>query len=231
MRILLFLPLLFSLAVPQDPASDVSSVSVLSFKWSHARRVVERPDSAEDVTPPAGAMIPQNKNFARNVRVNEPMGARDPNADTLDGRSAQIEKNVQEARSPKSKQVDGFAYRIKVQNAGINTIEVLFWEYQVLDPLNPTNVTRHQFLCGVNIRPGKEKELEGFSVSAPSSVINVDTLAKKDTNPFQEKIVINRVEYTGGTIWQRKDWSVNEVKATYERALAGPWTPGMCKSL
>src|SRR5881628_1449811 len=99
MKILLFLPLLLLLVLPhQNAANDGLSVTVLSYKWSKARRLVERPESAEGITPPASAMIPANKNFSRNTRVNDPQGVRDPNADTLDGRSAQIEKNVQEAR-------------------------------------------------------------------------------------------------------------------------------------
>jgi hypothetical protein len=232
MKILLFLSLLFPLVlVQQSPANDGSAVSVLSYKWSRARRLMEKPESGEGITPPASAMIPANKNFARNVRANEPMGVRDPNADTLDGRSAQIEKNVQEARSPHVKQLDGFAYRVKVQNTGTSVIEVLFWEYQFVDSLNTTNVTRHQFLCGVSLRPGKDKELEGFSISSPSNVIDVDSLAKKNTNPFQETILINRVEYSDGAIWQRQGWNLKDVKATYERALKEPWVPGMCKSL
>jgi hypothetical protein len=92
-------------------------------------------------------------------------------------------------------------------------------------------VTRHQFLCGVDIRSGKDKELEGFSVTAPSNVVSADSIAKGVKNPFQEKIVINRVEYSDGTIWQRPDWSLKEVKVSYERALAGKWVPGMCKGL
>ena len=231
MKILLFVPLLFSLVILQRTTQDGSPVDVLDFKWSKARRLVENSATADGVTPPASAMTPANKNFARNVRVNDPAGVRDPNADTIDGRSAQLEKTVQDARSPQSKQVDGYTYRVKVRNSANTVIEVLFWEYQVLDPLNPADITRHQFLCGVSLRGGKDKELEGFSVSNPSSVISVETLAKKEGSPYQEKVVINRVEYLDGTIWQRKDWSLKEVKASYERALSEPWRPGMCKSL
>jgi hypothetical protein len=36
----------------------------------------------------------------------------------------------------------------------------VFWEYQFTDPANPGNVTRRQFLCGVNLKPDKEKELQ-----------------------------------------------------------------------
>ena len=230
MKILLSIPLLCSLfLIPQQTQTDTAPVIVVAHKWSKARRTIERSEG-EGITPPVSAMIPQNKNFARNVRINEPPGARDPNADTLDGRSAQIEKNVQEARSPQTKQVDGFAYRVKVKNAGTNVIEVLFWEYQFVDVANDANKTRHQFLCGISLGLGKEKELEGFGMSNPSSVIDVDSLAKKESS-YQQKVVINRVEYADGTIWQRKDWSLREVKASYERALREPWRPGMCKGL
>ena len=131
----------------------------------------------------------------------------------------------------KDRQVDGYSYRIKVENTAEKVVEILFWEFQSIDPANSSSLTRRQFLCGVNIRPGKESSLEGFSISSPSNVVNVDTLAKKDQNPLQERIVINRVEYADGTIWQRKDWSLNEVKASYQRALNEPWTLGMCKGL
>jgi len=231
MKILVFLPLLLLLFGPQqDPINDGSSISVVGFKWAPARRTVEK-SANQETTTPASAMIPQNKNFARNVRANEPPGVRDPNQDTLDGRSAAIDKNVQESRSPKTQQVDGYSYRVKVQNVSDKVVEILFWEFQSLDPLNPSNATRRQFLCGVDIRPKKEKDLEGFSIGAPSNVVNVETLSKKDPNALKERIVINRVEYADGSIWQRKNWSLAEVKASYQRALHEPWVLGTCKGL
>jgi hypothetical protein len=62
-------------------------------------------------------------------------------------------------------------------------------------------------------------------------VVNVNTLANKSQNPLKEKVLINRVEYSDGSIWQRKDWSLNEVKASYDRVLREQWTPGTCKGL
>lgn len=83
----------------------------------------------------------------------------------------------------------------------------------------------------MNIAAEKSKELEGFSLSGPTDVVNVTTLANKSQNPFKENVLINRVEYSDGSIWQRKDWSLNEVKASYDRVLREQWTPGMCKGL
>ena len=91
-------------------------------------------------------------------------------------------------------------------------------------------MARRQFLCGVNIGADKSKELEGFSLSAPG-VVNVNTLANPAENALKEKILINRVEYSDGSIWQRKDWNLAEVKASYERVLREQWVPGTCKGL
>ena len=232
MKLLFVFPVLFSLPFPcQTPTSNTDSpLVVTSFKWSRERRNVET-TQPEQGTVPQRAMIPQNKVFARNARINDPAGARDPNADTLDGRSEALEKSVQESRNTKPKSSDGYAYKIKVQNPGPKAIEIVFWEYQFQDSADAALFARRQFLCGVNIAASKSKDLEGFSLSGPSEVVNVKTLANKSDNAFKERVIINRVEYADGSIWQRKEWSLNEVKASYERVLREQWTPGTCKGL
>jgi hypothetical protein len=229
----MLLPLLLMFLAPgQNPAApqDGSSVVVLRFKWSKTHQAGEKVEPADKT--PAREVIPANKNFQRNARVNDPAGVRDPNADTIDGRSAAIEKNVQESRTPKTKPVDGFAYQVKVKNASTKVVEIVFWEYQFVDPANTATVARRQFLCGVQIKPDKEKELLAFSSFGPTDVINVGSLANKSGDAFRENVVINRVEYTDGSIWQRKDWNAAEIKQTYARAIATPWgSTEMCRRL
>lgn len=230
MKVLLLFLMLISLVTfgqTLTPASNSSPMSIASFKWTRARQKVDSQQS--DVSVPERQVIPQNKNFARNARMNEPRGARDPNQDTLDGRSAALEKSVQESRQTNSEPRDGYAYRIKVKNEAKQVAEVVFWEYQFYDTANPSLVARRQFLCGVNIRPDKDKELEGFSLSGPSDVVSVAALT--DKSRFKETVLVNRVEYSDGSIWQRKDWNLKEVKASYDRVLREPWLPGQCKGL
>jgi hypothetical protein len=231
MKILLLFLILFNLLAlvqTQTPATDEASpMSVSSYKWSRARQTVETPQT--DAPMPVRQVIPQNKTFARNARINDPRGARDPNQDTIDGRAEAIEKSVQQSRAPKSEPRDGFAYRIKVKNSTTKVVEIIFWEYQFSEVQNPNTLARRQFLCGVNIRPDKEKELEGFSLSGPSDVVSVGALA--DKSRFKENVLINRIEYSDNSIWQRKGWHLTEVKASYERALREPWVPGQCKGL
>ena len=224
--------LLFTLTLlflPSPQTQEGSSLVVVSYKWTKTRQVMEQVDTAN--TSPAREMIPQNKNFQRNVRVNDPVGARDPNQDSIDGRSATIDKNVQESRMPQPKAVDAFAYKIKLQNPTSQVADILFFEYQFIDRTNPQNVTRRQFLCAANIKAGKEKEIQAFSLAGPSEVVNVQTLANNSANPFDEKVVINRVEYADGSIWQRKDWNFAEIREGYRRATGTPWSKEMCRGL
>jgi hypothetical protein len=226
MKTLLLLSLLLSLLIPFQ-SNEGGPLTVTQFKWSRVRRTIQTAEV--EGNSPQRAMIPQNRNFARNQRINDPAGARDPNADTLDGRSAALEKSVAESRAPKPEPLDGYLYKIKVQNPGSKIVEAVFWEYRFHDPANPDLVARRQFLCAVNVGAGKSKELEGFSRSGPSDVVDVKTL--NSGTPFKEEVLINRVEYTDGSMLQRKAWNLEEVKASYERALREPWLPGMCKAL
>ena len=233
MKSLWLLPLLAMLAFPdrlvQTETPDGSQITVLSFKWSKTRQTIDSP--APERVMPAPAMIQPNKVLERNARVNDPAGTRDPNQDTLDGRSAALEKSVQSAEKLPSKTVDSFAYLAKIHNTSKQVIEVIFWEYQFVDTANPTNVTRRQFLCGVNLKPDKEKELQAFSLSGPGDAVSAASLATS-ASPFQEKVVINRVEFADGKSWMRKSWNAGEIKMAYQRAMATPWSPTeMCRAL
>jgi hypothetical protein len=215
-------------AVQQQLSSDEAEhVKVLSHKWSRDRQAVDQATSM--VNAPAAAVIPQNKNFERNRRANVSPGERDPNLDTLDGRSAALERSVQSSRAPKP--IEGFAYRAKFQNVSVKDLEIVFWEYEFTDPATPPVISRRQFLCAVALKPGKEKELKGFTLSGPSDVVTVDSLAKKSDNALKERVVINRIEFSDGTIWQRKGWHLTDVKLSYQRAVNSPWAPDTCKAL
>ena len=232
MKTILILTLLF-MAIPQGQSGVVAPsisneglpVTVLSIKWFKDRQVIEQPS----VNSPAAAMIPQNKNFERNRRANNSPGERDPNLDTIDGRSAALEKAVQESRSPKP--VDGFAYRVKVRNATAKPIEIIFWEYQFKESAAAAPLVRRQFLCGVAVKSGKDRELQAFSLSGPQDVVSVNILSQKSGSAGAEQVVINRVEFADGSIWQRKDWNFGEVRLSYARAIATPWGTEMCRGL
>ncbi|MCM3900911.1 MAG: hypothetical protein ND866_04330 [Pyrinomonadaceae bacterium] len=233
MKTLLLLLFSVTIALPNQNAANSdngSAVLVVSAKWSKGRLTTEQAQANSTHVAPASAVTQADRNYERR-KVNAPAGERPPNADTTDGRAAQLDRIVQESRTPKARAVDGYAYKIKLKNAGTKVIEILFWEYQFSEASDSSTLVRRQFLCGVNIKPGKEKEVLSFGLSGPSDVISVGTLADKAASPFQENVVINRVEYTDGSIWQRRDWNFAEVKLNYNRAIGTPWGAEMCRAL
>lgn len=233
MKTLLLLLGVLMIVLPTQKATNSeqhSAVVVVGAKWSKSRLTIEQAQADTAYVPPASAVTSANRNYEKR-RVNAPAGERPPNADSLDERSAQLDRIVQESRAPKAKTVEGYAYRVKLQNAGTKVIDIVFWEYQFSEPSNPSTMVRRQFLCDVNIKPGKEKELLSFSLSGPSDVVRVGALADKTGSQFQENVVINRVEYADRFIWQRLDWNSAEVKLSYARALRTPWGTEMCRAL
>jgi hypothetical protein len=224
--ILSWLALLGSPMVPQTPAPDEGPIKVLSFKWSK----IQPTNSAPGSNPlPARAVNQNDKNFDRNARVNDPSGMRDPNADTLDVRGQELEKNARSANNPAAKSTGAFAYQAKIKNTGQAAVEIVFWEYQFVDAANPANITRRQFVCGINLKPDKDKELQAFSSLGAATV---SATAASSGGSGQDKVLINRVQFSDGNSWMRKDWNAAEIMDSYKRVMARPWSPNeMCRGL
>lgn len=226
----LFAMLILPAQNPQTLTPDGSPISVLAFKWSRSHLTFEPPTPEKPM--PARAMTPNDKAYARSARINDPAGKRDPNEDTVDARGVALEQSVRNAEKPAPKTVEAFAFQAKIHNASKQVVEIVFWEYQFIDPANPGSVTRRQFLCGINLKPDKDKDLQASSLGGPPNTVNAATIANQQQNPFQEKVVINRVEFADGKSWMRKDWNANEIKAGYQRAMSTPWAPTeMCRAL
>jgi hypothetical protein len=216
-----------SSAAGQETSGD-APITVISFNWSKERRAMELIDTSGPTTPQP-AMIPQNKNFERQKRVNDPAGMRDPNQDTLDGRSAELDRITSTARDTKP-QTEGFTYQTKIQNNSAKPVAVVFWEYQFREKGNLTILSRRQFVCHAKVKPEKTRELEIFTLAAPSSVVSVKTLSKKSEPTFDETVIINRVEFEDGSHWQRQDWNYDDVKLT-ARSASTAKKQQMCRGL
>ena len=67
----------------------------------------------------------------RVARINNPQ-IPDPNEQTIDGRSAAIERIVQELRVANPKPIDGYLYETRVRNGSTKPIEIVFWKFSLL---------------------------------------------------------------------------------------------------
>jgi hypothetical protein len=91
-----------------------------------------------------------------------------------------------------------YTYRAKVKNTGAKTIRLVHWGYAFLDPDTGQPLGLHHYSSKVRIRPGESADLAGRSASPQTSTVSAANAAKK----LEEMIVIFRVEYDDGAIWQ-----------------------------
>jgi hypothetical protein len=95
-----------------------------------------------------------------------------------------------------------FLYSVQVRNSGEKTIKAVDWDYVFFDVNNQTELGRRQFRSEEKISPGKSKELKYFIPTPPTKTVSVHSLDKNERQNLGEAVVIVRVEYADGSIWQ-----------------------------
>ena len=220
---LIFVLMVASFCFSQDP------LPVLRSTWQ--RTVQPAPKLNSSPQAPVRGVTADNKYFQRKAREQRTDITVDPNETTIDGRSAALEKVMEESRAPKLEDVKGFSYTAEVRNDSGKTVSVVYWEYYFTEIGRPANVTRRQFLCGVKLKNGEKRELSVFSLLGPSDTITFENLAKQTDKLFTEEVFVNRIEFSDGSILQRDDWKFADVKASVERATSTPWGKEICRSL
>jgi hypothetical protein len=215
MRILLLLPiLLYSLIPSQDVMSDDNSpVTVVSSKWFKTQRLSYDADKVSLPSDPMPDPAPPNSNLERRT-ISDSAAVHDPSSDPIDKRSAELERAANKTPGPKTSSTDGYTYQAKILNSSAKTVQTVFWEFQFTEKAEPANVTRRQFVCRARVKPEKNGSLEVFSRNGPSRVVSVSTLKKTANEAFEGAVIINRVEYEDGSVWQRKGWDFQQVKLT-----------------
>jgi hypothetical protein len=221
--------LVFILVAPAQDQNEDSFVSVLDHRWERVRIQGQKLDSL--TAAPQRMLTTDDKYYQRSARENRPKGTVDPSEYTTDGRSAALERSVQESRSAKTDDINGFRFVANVKNNSERKVDVLFWEYRFTELANPKNIVRRQFLCSAKMKPGEKLELSAVSTFGPSDVVSAESLKDPSLKLFDEKIFLNRIEFSDGAILQRRDWKMAEVEASVKKAVAAPWGKEVCKML
>lgn len=112
-------------------------------------------------------------------------------------------KLVNPTRMPDSGRYVEYVYEIKITNTGAKKIRDLEWGYVLLDPATGSEAGHNRFLQEAGIGPGKSRALTARSPSPPARVVDVLKSDKETRGQFSEQIVIHRIVYEDGTIWER----------------------------
>jgi len=126
------------------------------------------------------------------------------------GNTAEAAKIDQEQRSeqvirarPPAPPRYAFRYKISLRNAGPKTIKEIDWDYVFTDTASGEVLGRREFTGAEKIAPGKEKELNFMSPSAPAQKISLQSLNKSEREGLSEQVVLVRILYEDGTVWNR----------------------------
>jgi hypothetical protein len=98
-----------------------------------------------------------------------------------------------------------FSYKASLRNSGAKPIKEIDWDYVFFDAATSQEVGRHQFTSEGKLDPGKQREF-GFLISAPpSQTISVHSLNEKESRGVNGRVVLVRVLYADGSVWQRPE--------------------------
>lgn len=187
-RGLLFLILLSaSLAWAQEPGG----VEVLKSSWSKIRIGWERD--------PFGGPL-ENFDEMRARARNERRVAQGG------GERAKREAKADEANLAKQREKNPpkyyFIYKAKIKNTHTAAITQIDWDHVFYERGTENEMGRQQFTSDEHVGPGKTKELTVTTTSPPTHTVSVTSLNLEERDRFTEKIIIIRVKYADGRVWQ-----------------------------
>ena len=185
-RILLIL-LATSIICAQEP----SGVEVVKASWSKIRIGWERD--------PFGGPL-ENFDEMRSRARNERRVA------TGGGERARREAKADEAnlaaqRKQKPSQYY-FIYKTKIKNTHTAAITQIDWDYVFFERGTENEIGRQEFTSDEQVGPGKTKELLVTVTSPPTRTVSVTSLNLEERDRLSEKIILVRVKYADGHIWQ-----------------------------
>lgn len=95
-----------------------------------------------------------------------------------------------------------YVFEVKFRNTGDKPIRTLTWEYIFFEPGTEREVGRRQFTSNVSISPGRTRTVTMRSGTPPTETIDAASAGKKSRDQYSEQIVIQRVGYADGSVWQ-----------------------------
>ena len=183
---------------PLSRAADSPGVVVLKHHWSKERIGWER----DPFGGPIG-YFEQVRIRARNEKRIEDAKRGGNTAETERARrDAQTDAAIVEKTKQQAPARYRFVYKASVMNTGEKTIKEFDWDYVFFDSMTGEEVGRRQFTGVEKIAPGKTKEFVFLISTPPAQTISVQALDKKEREVLTEQVVIVRVLYNDGSVWQ-----------------------------
>jgi hypothetical protein len=95
-----------------------------------------------------------------------------------------------------------FVYKAKLKNHEPTAIASIDWDYIFFERGTTKELGRQQFTSDEQISPGKTKELSVTVISPPTRTVSVMSLNLNEHDQFSEKVVLVRIKYADGRVWE-----------------------------
>jgi hypothetical protein len=178
----------------QDPNSPLV---VIKFSWEKERI---RP------TPSMATLASQDELIQQSRREQQLQTARNAQQKGASSRLETQMGNHQDAKV-KAQQTelprDGYRYKVSLRNEGVKIVKSIDWDYYFVDPNTNQELARHQFTSDETIKPGKSKEVSVLYLKPPVKTVGAQSLGKKETGLLTAQVVIVRLQFSDGSVWQR----------------------------
>ncbi len=179
---------------PQEP----NGLEIVRFGWSKERIGWERDPFAGPVE-----NFDEMRSRTRNEkRIDDAKrGGGSAAADKLKREAKADAANLEQVRQ-KTPARYVFVYKAKVKNNGTTAITGIDWDYIFFERGTENELGRQQFTSEEQIGPGKSKELIVTIRTPPTHTISVTSLNKDEQEQLSERIVLVRISYADGRVWQ-----------------------------
>jgi hypothetical protein len=172
-------------------AQEPSGVEIVKSSWSKIRIGWERD--------PFGGPL-ENFDEMRSRARNERRVAQGG------GERAKREAKADEANLAKQREKPPsqyyFIYKARIKNTHTSAIIQIDWDHVFFERDTENEVGRQEFTSDEQIGPGKTKELTVTITSPPARIVSVTALNLEERNQLSERIVLMRVKYADGRVWQ-----------------------------
>jgi hypothetical protein len=187
-----------SVAAAARTEANPPDLTVVKSGWSKERLGWERDPFSGPVE-----NFDEMRVRARNEkRIDDAKRGGSPEVDRI-RRESKADSAILEQRRRKSPPRYGFLYKVTVKNGGTRAIKSLDWDHVFFDTDTKVETGRHQFTSDEKIAPGKQKEFTVLASQPPARTISVYDLNKREHATVGETIIIVRIVYADGSVWQR----------------------------
>lgn len=187
-------------AATSAPAADPPDVTVVKYSWSKERINWERD--------PFGGAVENFDEMRVRTRNQKRIDDAKRGGNSIEENRIKREANADAANIASTRQNTPppryvFLYKTSVRNTGTKTIKLIDWDYVFFDRDTHNETGRLEVTSEEKIAPGKSKELDVYTSKPPTATVSAHQLNDGERKSIDEQVVVMRIVYTDGTVWQR----------------------------